>query len=172
MRIGLKTISRKALLLTAPLAALACSLLLFTTGCTSTSYPKITHMRSPEMGRPAIPVQQGSAINTAVTLAPVCHRGQLCLPAGTVLQYSFPTPYPYSPWRPVYKMRLPGRSTWWPCTAVLSKSGMAYFTYFAIPTNTLDSLRRACSRRPAGCCPYGPQSGLSTANKNPIKPIR
>jgi len=141
-------------------------------GCANWDRPHLTHVKSPQMGKPAIPVAPGSDPLTAVTLAPVCHRGKMWLPAGTLLQYSYPTPYPYSPWRPVYRMKLPGRSTWWPCTAVMSKSGMAYFSYFVLPTRTLSVFQQSCSRKAGGCCPYDPTSNAGSPNKNPLPPHR
>lgn len=138
------------------------------TGC-STPAP-LTHVDRPMMPDRAVAVAAGKLPNTVVTTTPLCARGSLLLPAGTTLEFSYPTPYPYSPWRPVYRLRLPGKSSWWPATAVLSKSGVAYFSYFVVPTGPLEAFRRACARNPAPCCPV--QAPASNPGKNPVKPHR
>ncbi len=139
------------------------------TGCSSLSRPALTHVDRPMMNNRAIPVVPGEIPNTVVTTAPLCGNEGLFLPSGTVLEFSYPSPFPYSPWRPVYQLQLPGRETWWPCTAVVSKKGAAYFSYFVIPSRTLDLFRRACPKRPSQCCP---NSAPSSPGKNPVRRVR
>jgi hypothetical protein len=139
------------------------------TGCASSS-PPMTHVDRPMMPNRAVAVYQGEIPNTVVTSTPLCARGELLLPAGTTLKFSYPTPYPYSPWRPVYRLQLPGKTAWWPATAVLSKSGIAYFSYFAVPTKNLEAFRRACVKNPSDCCP--PPPGQYGTDKNPVRPHR
>lgn len=143
-----------------------CVLLTLSSGC-STSAP-ITHIDRQMMTSKAVAVAPSSQPNTVVTTTPLCSRGQLLLPAGATLSFSYPSPYPYSKWRPVYQMRLPGMSTWWPATAVLSKSGVAYFSYFAIPKKALERFRRSCSKASPPCCPASTSQPSSDHGKNPV----
>lgn len=140
--------------------------------------PPLVHVDRKMMPSRTALVEKGPDKNTVVTTTTVCSDGVLMLPSGTVLKYSYPSPYIYSPWRPVYALRLPGRSTWWPCTAVLSRGGEAYFSYFAIPARTQELFRRSCERSPGTCCPSlsalkgtGQTTGSGT-DKNPVRPAK